>query len=137
MAGGWGWFYVRMEEESLGPDYRRLSAWSEACELAVAVYLMCRANGTRLDADIIHQLRRSAVSIPSNIAEGNARGSNRDTLKFLYISRGSLAELETQLLICIKAGFLKESDVLIVSEHCNRVGRLLGGLIRYRKSRPD
>mgnify|MGYP000879162508 FL=1 len=137
MAGGWGWFYVRMEEESLGPDYRRLSAWSEACELAVAVYLMCRANGTRLDADIIHQLRRSAVSIPSNIAEGNAKGSNRDTLKFLYVSRGSLAELETQLLICIKAGFLKESDVLIVSEHCNRVGRLLGGLIRYRKSRPD
>lgn len=126
-----------MEEEFLGPDYRRLSAWSEACELAVAVYLMCRANGTRLDADIIHQLRRSAVSIPSNIAEGNAKGSNRDTLKFLYISRGSLAELETQLLICIKAGFLKESDVLIVSEHCNRVGRLLGGLIRYRKSRPD
>jgi four helix bundle protein len=126
-----------MEEEPLGPDYRRLSAWSEACELAVAVYLMCRANGTRLDADIIHQLRRSAVSIPPNIAEGNARGSNRDTLKFLYVSRGSLAELETQLLICIKAGFLKESDVLIVSEHCNRVGRLLGGLIRYRKSRPD
>ena len=137
MAGGWGWFYVRMEEESLGPDYRRLSAWSEACELAVAVNLMCRANGTRLDADIIHQLRRSAVSTPSNIAEGNAKGSNRDTLKFLYVSRGSLAELETQLLICIKAGFLKESDVLIVSERCNRVGRLLGGLIRYRKSRPD
>jgi four helix bundle protein len=126
-----------MEEESLGPDYRRLSAWSEASDLAVSVYLMCRANGTRLDADIIHQLRRSAVSIPSNIAEGNAKGSNRDTLKFLYIARGSLAELETQLLICVKAGFLKESDVLIVSEHCNRVGRLLGGLIRYRKSRPD
>jgi len=121
----------------LGPDYRRLSAWSEACELAVAVYLMCRANGTRLDADIICQLRRSAVSIPSNIAEGNAKGSNRDALKFLYISRGSLAELETQLLICIKAGFLKESDVLNVSEHCNRVWRLLGGLIRYRKSRAD
>ena len=126
-----------MEAESLGPDYRRLSAWSEACELAVAVYLMCRANGTRLDADIICQLRRSAVSIPSNIAEGNAKGSNRDALKFLYISRGSLAELETQLLICIKAGFLKESDVLNVSEHCNRVWRLLGGLIRYRKSRAD
>ncbi len=98
---------------------------------------MCRAHGAQLDDDIIHQLRRSAVSIPSNIAEGNAKGSNRDTLKFLYIARGSLAELETQLLICIKAGFLKESDVLIVSEHCNRVGRLLGGLIRYRKSRPD
>ncbi len=126
-----------MEEDSLGPDYRKLSAWSEACNLAVAVYLMCRANGTRLDADIIHQLRRSAVSIPSNIAEGNAKGSNRDTLKFLYVARGSLAELETQLLICIKAGFLKESDVLTISEHCNRVGRLLGGLIRYRKSRPD
>jgi four helix bundle protein len=126
-----------MEEDSPGPDYRKLSAWSEACDLAVSVCLMCRANGTRLDADIIHQLRRSAVSIPSNIAEGNAKGSNKDTLKFLYIARGSLAELETQVLICIKAGFLKESEALIVSEYCNRVGRLLGGLIRYRKSRPD
>ena len=121
----------------MGPDYRKLSAWTEACDLAVSVYLLCRAHGARLDEDIIHQLRRSAVSIPSNIAEGNAKGSNRDTLKFLYIARGSLAELETQVLICIKAGFLKESDVLIVSEHCNRVGRLIGGLIRYRKSRPD
>jgi four helix bundle protein len=126
-----------MEEDSQGPDYKKLAAWAEACDLAVSVYLVCRAHGARLDDDIIHQLRCSAVSIPSNIAEGNAKGSNRDTLKFLYIARGSLAELETQLLICIKAGFLKEPDVLIISERCNRVGRLLGGLIRYRKSRPD
>lgn len=126
-----------MEEDSQGPDYKKLAAWAEACDLAVSVYLLCRAHGSRLDDDIIHQLRRSAVSIPSNIAEGNSKGSNRDTLKFLYIARGSLAELETQLLICIKAGFLKESDVMIISEHSNRVGRLLGGLIRYRKSRPD
>lgn len=125
-----------MEEESLGPDYRRLSAWSEACELAVAVYSMCRANSTRLDADIIHQLRRSAVSVPSNIAEGNAKGSNRDALKFLYVARGSLAELETQMVICAKVGLLAESDVLMIAEHSNRVGRQLGGLIRYRKSRP-
>ena len=121
----------------MGPDYRRLSEWSEACDLAVAVYLMCRANTARLDADIIHQLRRAAVSVPSNIAEGNAKGTNKDALKFLYIARGSLAELETQVLICIKAGFLRESEVLLVAEHCNRVGRLIGGLIRYRKSRPD
>ena len=126
-----------MEEHSLGPDYRKLSAWTEACDLAVSVYLMCRANCARLDADIIHQLRRAAVSVPSNIAEGNAKGTNKDALKFLYIARGSLAELETQVLICIKAGFLKESDVFLVTEHCNRVGRLIGGLIRYRKSRPD
>ncbi len=126
-----------MENESLGLDYRRLSSWAEACDLAVAVYLMSRANAARLDADIIHQLRRAAVSVPSNIAEGNSKGTNKDALKFLYIARGSLAELETQLAICIKAGFLRESDVLIVSERCTRVGRLLGGLIRYRKSRPD
>ncbi len=99
--------------------------------------MMCRANAARLDADIIHQLRRAAVSVPSNIAEGNAKGTNKDALKFLYIARGSLAELETQVLICIKAGFLRESEVLLVAEHCNRVGRLIGGLIRYRKSRPD
>ena len=126
-----------MEAESLGPDYRRLLAWSEACDLAVAVYLMCRANRTRLDADIIHQLRRAAASVPSNIAEGNSKGTNKDTLKYLYIARGSLAELETQIANCTKVGFLSSADACLVIEQSNRVGRLIGGLIRYRKSRLD
>lgn len=126
-----------MEEESLGPDYRRLSVWLEACDLAAAVYVMCRSNGGKLDAGLIDQLRRTSVSIPSNIAEGNAKGTNKDALKFLYIARGSLAELETQMVICAKVGLVAESDVLRIAEHSSRVGRQLGGLIRYRKSRPD
>jgi len=126
-----------MDESGSGPSHQRLSVWVEACDLAAAVYLMCRSNGAKLDAGLVDQLRRAAVSVPSNIAEGNAKGSNRDTLKFLYIARGSLAELETQLVICAKVGLLPESDVRRIAEHSNRVGRQLGGLIRYRKSRPD
>jgi len=126
-----------MHESGFGPNHRRLSVWLEACDLAAAVYLMCRSNGGKLDTGLIDQLRRAAVSVPSNIAEGNAKGSNRDALKFLYIARGSLAELETQMVICAKVGLLAESDVRKIAEHCNRVGRQLGGLIRYRNSRPD
>ena len=109
----------------------------EACDLTAAIYLMCRNNGARLDAGLVDQLRRAAVSVASNIAEGNAKGSNRDALKFLYIARGSLAELETQMVICARVGLVAESDVQGIAEHCNRVGRQLGGLIRYRQSRPD
>lgn len=126
-----------MRDEAAGPNYRRLTAWTEACELAASIYLICRSNAGRLDAGLIDQLRRAAVSIPSNIAEGNAKGTNKDALKFLYIARGSLAELETQVVICARIGLLAEPDVLQIAERCNRVGRQLGGLIRYRNSRPD
>ena len=73
------------------------------------------------------QLRRSAVSVPSNIAEGAARGSAKDFCKFLYISLGSLAELETQLIIAERLGFLKKDEIISEME---TVRMLLLGLIR-------
>ena len=124
-----------MDESGSGPNHRRLSVWVEACDLAAAVYLMCRSNGAKLDAGLVDQLRRAAVSVPSNIAEGNAKGSNRDALKFLYIARGSLAELETQLELSRDFGSLPAADYDRVSPQVVRVGRLLGGLIKARQAR--
>jgi len=83
------------------------------------------------------QLRRAAISIPSNVAEGNGRGTNRDSLRFLYIARGSLCELESQIDVCLLAGLIETEDSRNIADQMTLVGRLIGGLISYRKSRTD
>jgi four helix bundle protein len=116
-------------------SYRALRAWQEAQALAGLVYSLPLGRKGTVDVDLIAQIRSAAVSIPSNIAEGNGRGTNKEALRFLYIARGSLHELETQLTICRTLGSLDAVDSLRLLEQTSIVGRLLGGLIRYRKER--
>ena len=86
------------------------------------------------------QLRRAAISIPSNIAEGTARRSTREFLAFLHIARGSFAELETQLLLAEKIGYVDAQDLSAIWPQLHEVGRLLNAVIRglrRRDSRPS
>ena len=78
---------------------------------------------------------RAALSVPSNIAEGNDRSSNKDALNFLRIARGSLAELETQLWIAHDVGWLDAESYQCLCEKRSEVERMLGGLIRVRQQR--
>ncbi|OGW35934.1 MAG: four helix bundle protein [Nitrospirae bacterium GWC2_56_14] len=78
------------------------------------------------------QMRRAAVSIPSNIAEGAARNSMREFLQYLYVSLGSLSEVETQLLIAERLGYLKDLDIL---EHVEHLRRKLLNFIKYTKGK--
>ena len=78
---------------------------------------------------------RAALSVPSNIAEGNDRSSNKDALNFLRIARGSLAELETQLWIAHDVGWLDAETYHSLCEKRSEVERMLGGLIRTRQAR--
>jgi four helix bundle protein len=91
-------------------DYRELKVWQEALALAELVYGVTQ----RFPADerfgLISQVRRAVVSVPSCIAEGNARSSTRDYLRFLSMACGSLAEVETQLVLSARLGYLPESD---------------------------
>jgi len=103
--------------------------------LAGRAYSLPLGRKGSVDSDLIAQMRSASVSIPSNIAEGNGRGTNKEALRFLYIARGSLHELETQLTICRTLGSLDAEDSLRLLEQTSIVGRLLGGLIRYRKER--
>lgn len=82
---------------------------------------------------LTNQLRRAAVSVPSNIAEGAARGSDADFLRFLYISRGSLSEIETQLLIAKNLNFL--SDMQEVQQTIEQTFAQLGGLIKHLETK--
>jgi four helix bundle protein len=118
-------------------SYRDLSAWKAAKALAVEVYRAVNAVSVRNDFALVDQLRRAAISIPSNIAEGAGRGTNQDALRFLYVARGSLCELRTQLEVMQEASLLDHRICESLLARAEEVGRLLGGLVRFRASRRD
>jgi four helix bundle protein len=108
-------------------DYRDLRVWQDAVDLVVRIYDFTRQLPSDEKFGLVSQLRRAAVSVPSNIAEGNARRGRADYLQFLRMARGSMAELETQLIICERLGHEGIDETL---EHLFRVRRQLQALIR-------
>lgn len=90
-------------------DFTELRVWQLAMDLAASIYRLTRSFPSEVRFGLVSQLRRAAVSIPSNIAEGNARNSTADYLRFLRMSRGSLAEVKTQLLLAARLGMLEGS----------------------------
>jgi four helix bundle protein len=111
-------------------SYRDLIAWQKAMDLVVAVYQATEPFPQREMFGLTNQSRRAAVSIPSNIAEGQGRGSTKDYVHFLRIARGSLQELETQLILAERLGYLAEPLLQsLLSQSCE-VSRIVAGLIR-------
>jgi four helix bundle protein len=80
------------------------------------------------------QIRRAAVSVPSNVAEGQGRGSANEFYRYLSISYGSLREIETQLLIALRLQYVTESDIAAAQDLCEETGRLLNGLMKRLKA---
>ncbi len=115
-------------------SYRELVVWQKAMELTVEIYRLARMLPKEEMYALADQMRRAAVSIPSNIAEGQDRNSKKEFSNYLYIARGSRAELETQLNICLKVGYLKESDVRQAMELLMAVGKMLTALIQKLKT---
>jgi len=118
-------------------SYRDLIVWQRAMELCAATY---RATATFPEAErygLVSQMRRAAVSIPSNIAEGHGRLTTNEYRQFLGIARGSLKELETQILIANDLGYLDKTATDACSALADEVGRMLSTLIAalQRRSR--
>lgn len=114
-------------------SYIELDVWKEARALVSQVYLITKVFPKEELYGITNQIRRCSVSIPSNIAEGCGRQSPKETIHFLYISRGSLYELETQLFLSNDLEFLSEeklNNLLIQIQTCKK---LLNGFINYYK----
>lgn len=111
-------------------NYTELQTWRDAMDLAEAVYVATRKYPKEELYGLTAQTRRSAVSIPSNIAEGQGRGSTRDFVRFLTVARGSLCELETQLRLGARLHYVDNASVETLLERSATVGRLLNGLIR-------
>ncbi len=116
----------------MGKRFRELVVWQKARDLAVTVYQKTAEGSFTKDYGLRDQVRRSAVSIPSNIAEGDERDSDKDAIRFFYIAKGSLAELQTQLEIAQLIGYLDKAQFLELDETCTTIGKMLGSLIKAR-----
>jgi four helix bundle protein len=114
-------------------DYTDLIVWQKAMDLVTEVYRITRELPKDELFGLTSQLRRAAVSIPSNIAEGQGRLSKGEFRLFLGNARGSLSELETQILIDSNLNFISEIDSSRILEMTKEVGRTLNGLISSTK----
>jgi four helix bundle protein len=115
-------------------SYRELVVWQKAMELATLVYRLTESFPKREIYGLVAQLRRAGVSVPSNIAEGYGRGSRKEYVQFLSIAKGSLKELETQIL-SEKLAYATAAQVAKLLSEAEVVGKMLGSLIRSLKAR--
>lgn len=112
--------------------FHDLKVWQDGKQLAVAVYKITQSGHFNRDFGLRDQLRRASVSIPSNIAEGDERDTNKDAVRFFYIAKGSLAELRTQLEIAREIGYLDDASYNHLEAQCISLGKKLGSLIKVR-----
>jgi four helix bundle protein len=115
----------------MGRGYEDLQVWKAGMDLAVRCYEVVRCFPPSERYILTSQLLRSAISIPSNIAEGRARGSDREYAHHLRIAAGSLAELETQLLLSVRIGYIETDAAGSILDDCRQVGRMLNGLVSF------
>ena len=111
--------------------HRDLTAWREAMKLVKVIYRETATFPKQEIFGLTSQIRRSAISIPSNIAEGAARNSSGELMQFLGITCGSLAELETQLELSVELGYLKpDADAIALTSRVGMLVRLLRKSLR-------
>ena len=116
---------------------REIKVWQKAIELVADIYSCTRSFPREELYGLAGQLRRAAVSIASNIAEGKGRRTDREFLQFLHHARGSVFEVETQLTIASRLGYMPEAEVLRGGDSASEIARMLNGLIKAITSITD
>ncbi|RKY08759.1 MAG: four helix bundle protein [Planctomycetota bacterium] len=116
-------------------EFRELRVWQEAKELAVQIYKLTTNTNFARNYGLRDQARRAAVSVASNIAEGYERNSNKDFIRYLLISKGSLSELRTQLEIALEIGYIDGKTFEVIEERCQKTTAMLVNLIKARKEK--
>ena len=120
-----------------GGDYKSLIVWQKSITMVKSIYKLTSALPSDERFGLISQMRRAAVSVPSNIAEGQARRTTGDYIRFVSNAEGSLAELETQLLISIELDYLVRHDVTSCFELMSEIRKMLNGLRRSLLARAN
>ncbi len=115
--------------------HEKLEVWQKAVEFVVLIYRRTKDFPSEEKFGLTSQIRRAAVSIPANIAEGAARQSDKEFLQFLAIAQGSCSEVETELLIASKLGSLKQPEYVELKAMADSIGRMLVGLSRHLKDK--
>jgi four helix bundle protein len=114
-------------------SYKELNVWTKGIEIVDKIYKTTDAFPQKELYGLVSQLRRAAVSIPSNIAEGFARQHTKEYMQYLHISLGSCAELETQLIISQKRNYLTDKELVELQEDIDHESRMLANLIKSLK----
>jgi four helix bundle protein len=114
--------------------HKDLHVWQKSIELVTDIYTLTKEFPKEELFGLTSQLRRAAVSIPSNIAEGSARNHNKEFIQFLYIAQGSCAEIETQLIIAKNLNLISENTLKLLTERIADIRNMLVGLIKSLKA---
>jgi len=112
-------------------NYKKLEAWKKAMEMVKAVYMLTKTFPKEKIYALTSQIKRAAISVPANIAEGSGRNYKKDTIQFLHISRGSLYELETLLNIAVMVEIISEMEFGPFVAMIDESVKVLNGLINY------
>ena len=115
-------------------NFKDLLVWQKSMELVTDIYKITSDFPSKEKYGLVSQLRRSAISIPSNIAEGNSRRSAADYSQFVKIARGSVAELETQIIISKNLKFIDKEKHEALNLKVIKISKMLNGLINYLKT---
>jgi four helix bundle protein len=116
-------------------DFEDLKVWQKARTLAVSIYELTRSFPRSEIFGLTQQMRRCAISIFSNIAEGRGRYSRPESISFLVIARGSTLELEAQLLVSQDLEYIDKEHAQTLVERCVEIAKMINGMIRYFRSR--
>ncbi|MGH7274623.1 MAG: four helix bundle protein [Nitrospiria bacterium] len=114
--------------------FEDLDCWKKARSLVNQIYAMSRKGDFAKDYELRDQIRRASVSVLSNIAEGFERGSNTEFIQFLYIAKGSVGEVISQLYVAMDQGYVLEKEFVKVHGLAGETSKMIGGLIVYLKS---
>lgn len=120
-------------EKSKIKSFTDLNAWKKAHKLVLMIYKITKEFPKEEIFGLVSQMRRAVVSITSNIAEGFSRQSKKEKIQFYSIAKGSLTEIQNQLLIAKDIGYISKKDFQFIAEQSIEVNKLLNGLIRYLK----
>lgn len=112
--------------------FKDLAVWQKAKDLAVSVYKVSDDRSQGMDFGLRDQIRRSAVSVASNLAEGDERDTDKEAIRHFYIAKGSVAELRTQLEIGYEAGHMEKKDYEYLESEYHTLGKQIGSLIQAR-----
>jgi len=118
-------------------SFEEIDAWKLACRLAMQIYSITRTAKFARDRALCDQLRRSAISIPSNIAEGFERESRKDFRRYLLIAKGSAGELRTQLHLTRQLGYVQETKLRDIVDMAKHVSAQLANLIKHLDKKPE
>ena len=116
-------------------NFRELRVWQSGIDLAEKIYLIARKSPFCRDFGLCNQIQRAAVSIASNIAEGDERGTNKESIHYFNISKGSTAEVITQLRIANRIGYITQEELLELEDRAEKVRASLKKLIQARKNK--